>query len=316
MPGLVQAGSVGAVKRLGGLQSQVGTFGWGRAQLAGRETRSGGQGWGPRGCPQLHWWLGAAPAWQGWGVRGAARSVFAPSPQPAPSLPWWRGSPKPSAGAKGPKAAPDPVAESSFGALGAGSAKRGRCHRSELAADAVAAQKSPVPGEQVLPLAAGCGRLAKGFKVTPSKGESRRRGAEQGAGPGWDLQGGAAPRRAFFGRKQLISAEPGWSPASGRCVRGWDGLGSCFLAQTSPSLLTLSTPAVCRAVCVLTSWVAGGHPCPGAWHLLGAVTETGSLAPLGAKQTPQDGARSLDMGSLLQGGQRGFWNTPCISPRS
>lgn len=43
---------MGVGKHPGGLQSQVGTLGWGRAQLAGRESHVGGQGWGPGGCPQ------------------------------------------------------------------------------------------------------------------------------------------------------------------------------------------------------------------------------------------------------------------------
>lgn len=75
-----------------------------------------------------------------------------------------------------------------------------------------------------------------------------------------------------------------------RAWMGWDGLGSCFLAQTSPPLLTLGTPAGCRAGCVFTWCVARGYPCPGAWHVLGAVTKMGSSAPLGASQTPQGGA--------------------------
>lgn len=50
--GAVRGGAVGVGKHPGGLQSQVGTSGWGRAQLAGRESHVGGQGWGPGGCPQ------------------------------------------------------------------------------------------------------------------------------------------------------------------------------------------------------------------------------------------------------------------------
>lgn len=42
---------MGVGKRPGGLQSQVGTSGWGRAQLAGRESHVGGQGWGPGDVP-------------------------------------------------------------------------------------------------------------------------------------------------------------------------------------------------------------------------------------------------------------------------
>lgn len=82
------------------------------------------------------------------------------------------------------------------------------------------------PGARGAAAAPRCGVWApcKGFSGDPANEESRRRGAEKDAGPGWDLQGGAAPRRAVFGRKQLISAEPGWSPVPGRCVRGWDGM--------------------------------------------------------------------------------------------
>lgn len=285
-----------------------------QAEKATLVGRAGDRGMSPAGAWQ-HRWLGAAPAVQGWGVWGAAGSVSAPSlrvgsPRPAPSLPWCCGSPKAPAGAKGPEAAPDPVAESSFGAPGAGSTKRGRCHRSELAADAVAAQKGPVPGEQLLPLAAGRGRLAKGFQVTLANGESRRRGAEKDAGPGWDLQGGAAPRRAVFGRKQFVSAEPGWSPAPGRCVRGWDGPGSCFLAQTSPPLLTLGTPAGCRAV-----YIVGGQGVPVSWCLAraGGCHRDGVLGAPWCKANTPGWSLEPGRGVAPSGGspkQRGFWSTP------
>lgn len=176
MPGLVLGGGTGAVmlgRQLGLGQSSA--FG----QRNPQQCVGGEQGWGlggPGGCAQ--WRLGGTggsgqPLLCRAEDQGAACSLRAPSlcvsiaSCPVTAVLWLSKLGR-------------NMEESPFGAFRAGSRGWGHCLCRGLTSGVLAAQKSPAPGEQVLPSP----QVAEIFRITPSKGESRA-GFRTRVGPAW-----------------------------------------------------------------------------------------------------------------------------------